>query len=142
LFEYRDGNVPDYVLLDNAGSETWRRAVYRFNIRTFQSPLINAFDCPDASVQTPNRSRSTTALQALSLMNNRFPFDQSKQFAARVTSLVGDDPVKQAITAYRLALLRDPTESQRTAAAKFIRAHGLFSLCRVLLNTNEFLYVF
>jgi len=142
LFEYRDGNVPDYVLLDNAGSETWRRAVYRFNIRTFQSPLMNAFDCPDASVQTPNRSRSTTALQALSLMNNRFPFDQSKQFAARVTSLVGDDPVKQAITAYRLALLRDPTESQRTAAAKFIRAHGLFSLCRVLLNTNEFLYVF
>jgi hypothetical protein len=142
LFRYRDGNVPDYILLDEPGKETWRRSVYRFNIRTFQSPLMSAFDCPDASVQTPKRNYSTTALQALSLMNNRFTFQQSQHFAARVTAKAGMDPGKQANVAYRLALLREPTEDQRRQAVSFIQQHGLFSLCRVLLNTNEFLYAF
>ncbi|MBT6153678.1 MAG: DUF1553 domain-containing protein [Planctomycetaceae bacterium] len=142
LFRYRDGNVPDYILLDEPGPETWRRSVYRFNIRTFQSPLMSAFDCPNASVQTPKRNFSTTALQALSLMNNRFTFQQSQYFAARVTAEAGEDPSKQANVAYRLALLREPTKSQRRQAVSFIENHGLFSLCRVLLNTNEFLYAF
>jgi hypothetical protein len=142
LFLYRDGNVPDYVLLDEPGAETWRRSVYRFNIRTFQSPLMSAFDCPDASVQTPKRNYSTTALQALSLMNNRFTFQQSQHFATRVTAMAGEGLGKQVDVAYRLALLREPTEDQRRQAVSFIQNHGLFSLCRVLLNTNEFLYAF
>jgi len=33
-------------------------------------------------------------------------------------------------------------EPKRQAASGFVREHGLLSLCRVLLNTNEFLYVF
>ena len=103
---------------------------------------MSAFDCPNASVQTPKRNFSTTALQALSLMNNRFTFQQSQYFAARVTAEAGEDPSKQANVAYRLALLREPTKSQRRQAVSFIENHGLFSLCRVLLNTNEFLYAF
>ncbi|MCH7990389.1 MAG: DUF1553 domain-containing protein, partial [Planctomycetes bacterium] len=114
----------------------------RFNIRTFQSPLMSAFDCPDPSVQTPSRDHSTTALQALSLMNNQFIFGQSRHFAARVTKMAGHDSRKQAVAAYRLALLRDPTEKQLQQAVEFVNEHGLFSLCRALLNSNEFLYVF
>ncbi|MCH7688113.1 MAG: DUF1553 domain-containing protein [Planctomycetes bacterium] len=142
LFDYRDGNVPDYRLLENPGPGTFRRAVYRFNIRTFQSPLMSAFDCPNPSVQTPKRDQSTTALQALSLMNNQFVFQQSRHFASRVTAMAGNDSRNQAVTAYRLALLRDPTEKQLRQAVEFINEHGLFSLCRALINSNEFLYVF
>ena len=142
VFRYRDGNVPDYVLLDEFGPETWRRSLYRFNIRSFQAPLMSVFDCPDASVQTPDRASSTTALQALSLMNNPFVFEQARQFASRVERLADDDPQVQATQAYRLALGRDPTGQERRDAAAFIRRQGLFAFCRVLLNTNEFLYVF
>jgi mono/diheme cytochrome c family protein len=141
LFQYRDGNVPDYLLLDKAGPETWRRAVYMFNIRTFHEPLMTVFDCPDPSVQTPRREQSTTALQALSLMNNTFTFEQTQHFADRVTTAAGAAPEKQATAAYRLTFGRDPTPQETARAVEFITKHDLFSLCRVLLNSNEFLYV-
>ena len=141
LFEYRDGNVPDYVLLDSAGPASWRRAVYMFNIRTFQSPLLSAFDCPDPSVQTPKRVQSVTALQALSLLNNRFLLEHSNLAAQRVAAEAGTAALDQASIAYRVVLARDPTDEQRQTAAHFIGEHGLENLCRVLLNTNEFLYV-
>lgn len=143
LFEYRDGNVPDYLLVENSGPDTWRRAVYMFNIRTFHEPLMTVFDCPDPSVATPRRDRSTTALQALSLMNNAFVFDQARHFAERIQRAVGLDatPQSKAVQAYRYALARDPTEAETETGAEFVAQHGLLSLCRVLLNTNEFLYV-
>jgi mono/diheme cytochrome c family protein len=142
LFEYRDGNVPDYVLLERPGPETFRRAVYMYNIRTFQPPLLAAFDCPDPSVQTPRRASSTTALQALSLMNNHFSFEQAGYFADRVRGAAGEQPEAQATAAFRLALQRDPTAAELKTTSDFIRRHGLTSLCRVLFNMNEMLYVF
>lgn len=141
LFEYRDGNVPDYVLLDRTGPETWRRAVYMFNIRTFREPLLSAFDCPDPSISTPVRQRSTTALQALSLMNNPFMHEQSRFFAERVTAEAGHDTRERIGRAYRLALTRPPTNVELERAEVFVHEHGLAAFCRVLLNANEFLYV-
>lgn len=143
MFHYRDGNVPDYLLLEKPGPETWRRGVYMFNIRTFQEPLMSVFDCPDPSVQTPRRGQSTTALQALSLMNNPFVFDQSRALAERATSLAGPQAsVEQQVQmAYRLAYARDPIAAETENAVGFVKQADLFSLCRVLLNSNEFLYV-
>ncbi len=143
MFNYRDGNVPDYQLLEKPGRETWRRGVYMFNIRTFQEPLMSVFDCPDPSVQTPRRGQSTTALQALSLMNNPFVFDQSRALAERVIRVAGQQAsVEQQVqSAYRLAYARDPLPGETNGAVEFIKQADLFSLCRVLLNSNEFLYV-
>jgi len=142
LFRYVDGNVPEYLRLENPGPETWRRAVYTYNIHTFDSPLMRAFDCADATIQVPKRVNSVTALQALSLMNNRFVFEQSGFFAKRVATAAGSRPQDQVTAAYRAALLRDPAVHEQKAAVEFVRQHGLLSLCRVLLNTNEFLYVY
>ena len=143
LFHYRDGNVPDYQLLEQPGPETWRRGVYMFNIRTFQEPLMSVFDCPDPSVQTPRRGQSTTALQALSLMNNPFIFDQSQALAERVTKLAGPQaaPEQQVQRLYQFVYARDPGPGETAAAVDFIKQTDLFSLCRVMLNSNEFLYV-
>ena len=143
MFHYRDGNVPDYLLLEKPGPETWRRGVYMFNIRTFQEPLMSVFDCPDPSVQTPRRGQSTTALQALSLMNNPFVFEQSQALAAGAVREAGPQgSVEQQVQAvYRLVYARDPIPAETTGAREFIKQADLFSLCRVLLNSNEFLYV-
>ena len=142
LFTYLDGNVPDYVLLEKPGPQTWRRSVYRYNIRTFSSPLMSAFDCPDPSISTPSRSRSTTPLQSLSLLNNHFVVEQAGFLAERVRNGAGDDPLAQVDAAYRLVLLRGPAGAERDRAGAFVRDHGLAAFCRVLLNSNEFLYVF
>ena len=142
LFRYIDGNVPEYVLLKKPGRESWRRAIYMFNIHTFDSPLMRAFDCADATIQVPTRGHSVTALQALSLMNNRFVFEQADLFAKRVSRAAGKQPEQPVVKAYQIALLRTPNKKELEAATEFVNKHGLFSLCRVLLNTNEFLYVY
>jgi hypothetical protein len=131
------------VLLGNPGPETWRRAVYMFNIRTFHEPLMTVFDCPDASVQTPRREQSTTALQALSLMNNGFVFEQALRFADRAEQLAGVNASSRDLVqaAFRLAFARDARPEELADGAAFIDSTDLFSLCRVLLNSNEFLYV-
>ena len=143
FFTYRDGNVPDYVLIEKPGPQTWRRSVYRYNIRTFGAPLMTAFDCPDPSVSTPSRSSSTTPLQALSLLNNHFVIEQSQFIAGRIGARGGGvEASEQVGAAYQLVLLRDPTDAERERAVRFVRQHGLAGLCRVLVNSNEFLYVF
>lgn len=148
LFEYRDGNVPDYILVNRSDPSTWRRAVYMYNIRTFREPLLAAFDCPDPSVQTPMRQQSTTALQALSLLNNSFIVEQSGYFADRIRGSNGREaeaqdsgPAKQVEKAYELAFGRLPGAEESARAQQFVAQHGLEAFCRVLLNTNEFLYV-
>ncbi len=108
MFNYRDGNVPDY-LLGKAGTGTWRRGVYMFNIRTFQEPLMSVFDCPIPRYN-PRRGQSTTALEALSLMNNPFVFDQSRALAERATKLAGPQPSPEKLVQriYELVYARDP----------------------------------
>jgi hypothetical protein len=59
--------------------------------------------------------------------------------AARVRREAGTDPAKQVACAFTLALGRAPDPGEGQAAA-LVRAQGLASLCRVLMNTNEFLY--
>ena len=90
---------------------------------------------------TPSRTQTTTPLQALSLLNNMFVLEQADCFAERVTFESGSEPASQVRHAFRLALVREPSWAELEAAVEFVGEHGLGSLCRVLFNSNEFLYV-
>ena len=89
------------------------------------------------------------APQALALLNNQFVHEQSLALAQRVKNDAGDDPTRQVERAWWLALSRAPSESERQAALAHLEAQsrsadapqGLASLCHVLLNLNEFIYV-
>jgi Protein of unknown function (DUF1553) len=135
----------NYVVVFNPrkdlGSDTFRRMVYQFKPRSQPDPTFGVFDCPDGGLVAPKRNASTTALQALNLLNSRVILDQSARFAARLTREAGPDSVDQASRGFRLAFGRDPTDSERQAAAALIRQHGTPALCRALFNANEFLYV-
>jgi hypothetical protein len=48
---------------------------------------------------------------------------------------------EQVNHAVELAWLREPTGRERRDFAAFARAHGLAAFCRLLLNSNEFLFV-
>ena len=133
-------NSTFYTLTDPLGPEYNRRTVYRMNINSAKSPLLDAFDCPDPSVKTPRRSTTTTPLQALGLMNNRFVLRQAKHFAQRVRGAAKGDTAAEVAWAYRLAFGRQPRADEAARAVKLVGEHGLESLCWVLLNASEFLY--
>jgi hypothetical protein len=48
---------------------------------------------------------------------------------------------EQVRAAFRLVLLREPTDPERAGFAALAARHSLAAVCRVLLNSNEFLFV-
>ncbi|HEU5431350.1 MAG TPA: DUF1553 domain-containing protein, partial [Thermomicrobiales bacterium] len=89
---------------------------------------------------TPARNTSVTALQALAMLNNRFVVRQSEHFAARAAAL-GGALTEQIAAVYELALGRPPTEKESAALAVYAAEHGLANVCRLILNSNEFMFV-
>jgi hypothetical protein len=132
-------NSTFYELTDRDEPEFNRRTVYRMNVNSAKSPFLDAFDCPDPSVKAPLRSTTTTPLQALGLMNNAFVQRQARYFAALVKAEA--EPAAQVSLAYRVALGRPPTQEESVAAATLVREQGAETLCWVLLNSSEFLYL-
>jgi hypothetical protein len=84
---------------------------------------------------------TTTPLQALALLNDSFMLRMADAFAARVQSEAGTDVASQIRRAHLLAYSRDALPDEISLAEPFIRDHGLPAFCRVLFNSNEFLYV-
>lgn len=123
------------------GPEEWRRMIYVTKVRMAQDATFGAFDCPDAGQSQPKRPRSTTAIQALSLFNSHFVNQQAALMAARLKKEAGDDPAKQIQRAFALTFQRLPDAAEKEVCGKLVQDHGMAALCRVLLNSNEFLFV-
>jgi mono/diheme cytochrome c family protein len=129
----------DYLAYDVDSPGSQRRSVYRFLFRTLPDPFMDALDCPDASQFAPVRSTSVTALQALAMLNDRFVVRQSEHFAARVAS--AGDLRAQVGRAFLLALGRPPTEKESALLSSYAARHGMANACRLLFNSNEFMFV-
>jgi hypothetical protein len=115
--------------------------IYMTKVRMEQDSVFGLFDCPDAATSVPQRSRSTTPLQALNLFNSTFLLQQADLFAKRLKTERPDDLPSQVARAYELCYARPPTADETEAAATFVRQFGLPALCRALLNSNEFLFI-
>jgi hypothetical protein len=144
-FKLDDGNPPVTPVLDYAGFDAespanFRRSIYRFIFRTVPDPFMDALDCPDASQLTPSRVESATALQALAMWNNHFVLSQSRHVVERVARQL-NDPEKQIEAAFRLILERPPSRSELRELRPFVKQAGLENACRVLFNSNEFIFV-
>ena len=142
LFEPNANYARNWIAKDDFSAVDYRRMVYALKLRMEHDAIFGAFDCPDAGQVMPARGRSTTPIQALNLYNSGFLLDQAGRFAERVEeSAKSEDPAKLADEAFLLAFGRtcDPTE--REEAAYLTKEHGLVSLCRALLNSNEFLFL-
>lgn len=139
-FTFREFNSIFYTLIDAIGPEFNRRTLYRMWLRASRPHLLNVFDCPDPSATTPSRAVTTTPAQSLSLMNNSFVLRMSDHFAERVKASVDTGPSTQIHRLFALAYGRPPSADEVEAGQKFAEEHGLPSLCRVVFNSNEFLY--
>jgi mono/diheme cytochrome c family protein len=138
---YSHKNSWVYDPADHEGADFNRRSIYRTWARGSRDPLLTTFDCPDPSASAPVRGVTTTPLGALSLMNTSFVLRMADLWAARLEREAGPNPAAQIRRAYQLAFGRDPKSEELALTAAFLQRNGLPALCRVLLNSNEFLYV-
>ncbi len=138
--------------------ESSRRSVYVFAKRTLRLPELDLLDLADSNASCDARPASTTAPQALTLLNGDFTTQQARHLAARLAREAATDRERVRL-AYRLALSREPTakesarvlafladqarliESESPAPPKDAAQQALASFCVVLLNASEFVYL-
>src|SRR6185436_10898530 len=103
-------------------------------------PFMDCMDSADPSLLTPRRNTTITALQALALLNDPFVLKQTEHFAERI-SRTSDHPSQQIEAAYQLALNRPPRPEEAKLLVAYAKKHGLSNLCRLIFNSNEFLFI-
>jgi hypothetical protein len=142
-FAFKDDHSPvyDYTKFDVDSPAACRRSIYRFIVRSVPDPLMDTLDCPDASLLAPRRNTTLTALQALSLLNNPFVVRQAEHLAARATAQTANDLSAQVAIAFELAISRLPTPEEHKTLTDYATRHGLANACRVIFNSNEFVFV-
>ncbi|MEY2408392.1 MAG: hypothetical protein QOF48_1062 [Verrucomicrobiota bacterium] len=139
----------------NAVYETPRRSVYLMQQRIKKHPFLELFDGADPNSSTAERGVTTTPLQALFTMNDRFAHTLAAAFAGRLQRERPSDP-SRVERAYQLTFARRPTGIEMSEALRFLdrarhstalaeseaaerRAWG--SYARVLLGSNEFIFL-
>ncbi|MGB8852692.1 MAG: PSD1 and planctomycete cytochrome C domain-containing protein [Pirellulales bacterium] len=140
-FKPEGGGVAVYEPKQSWGRPDWRRMIYMTRIRVAKDAVFGVFDCPDFVQDQPRRLRSTTALQSLSLLNSPFVVEQATFLAERIARESSGSPADQVRRLFRLAFQRPPTEDESLACVALAAEHGMPAVCRMLLNTNELLFI-
>ncbi len=150
----------------NDASSRARRSVYIYVKRTLMVPMLETFDYTNTAESLGDRPVTTVAPQALLLLNSEFMQEQARALAARIIREARADQNVQVERAFRLALLRGPTDNERKTAQhllerqyerfrslprpegnnqppgdELLKEQALGSLCLVMLNLNEFMYI-
>jgi mono/diheme cytochrome c family protein len=138
------------------GYATPRRSVFLPVVRSAVYDVLQTLDFPDPSVPNGQRVATTIPTQALLLLNSKLADQTAEAFAKAVLATEGDDAAC-AREAYRRAYGRTPTagelekvlaylkKSEEAADPKLSgndrRLLAWRGLCRVLLASNEFVFV-
>jgi hypothetical protein len=124
-----------------------------FAKRNLRYPLLEIFDLPDMHNSCPQRSVTTTAPQALALLNGEFALERARQWSERLLAEHGTDLDALVRAAYAEAFARAADDEQVRAAREFLDRQAeaiggatsspaaLADFCHAILNSNEFLYV-
>lgn len=131
-------------------TEQRRRSIYAFARRNARHPIFDLFDRPDALTSCFRRERSTTAPQALLLMNSEFSQSMAASLAAQAQEKNGSDPASlipwilercysRKASAEEIMLGKAFLEGQTALTPSF--GEALADYCLAVLNTNEFIYI-
>ena len=101
---------------------------------------MDALDFPDAAQLAPTRPFSASPLQSLALLNNDFVLHHCTVFATRLENLAPTNKARVG-AAFKLVFQRTASDAEREEFAAYADRHGLPAMCRILFNSNEFLFV-
>jgi hypothetical protein len=97
------------------GSDLYRRALYTYWKRSLPYPSMHTFDAPSREICTSYRSRTTTPLQSLVLMNDPAYVEAARALGQRIMTRCKDKSLRDQITyAFRLTLARKPNDQELT----------------------------
>lgn len=132
-----------------------RRSVYLPARRSKPVAFLSAFDAPSPDPNCDRRNATTTAPQALMLLNSEFVRKQAGHLATAIQAAADPSPEGRIRAAWLRTYLREPTDDEARLAAGFLQQQArhlagtakdpelaaLTNLCQQLLASNEFLYV-
>jgi Protein of unknown function (DUF1553)/Protein of unknown function (DUF1549)/Planctomycete cytochrome C len=105
---------------ENEGPERYRRGLYILFQRRYPYPELVTFDAPDSLNSCPRRDRSTTPLQALTLLNDPVFFEAAQALAIRLlqekTGAAGD----RIDYAYLICLGRAPSSAEKERMVQYL----------------------
>jgi hypothetical protein len=101
-----------------------RRSVYVFARRNLRLPLLESFDMPDMHNSCCLRANTTTAPQALALLNSEFTLEQARHWTGKLLSeyCECEDETSLIRSAYETVYGRAPAEPELAAALGFVEA--------------------
>ena len=133
-----------------------RRTVYLPVVRSAVYDVLQTLDFPDPSVPAGQRPTTVVPTQALLMLNGGLVDRAAEAFAKSLLAAPGDDPAR-VVEAYRRAFGRAPTTAELDRVATYLtrseaaadptlapaerRLRAWRGLCRVLLASNEFVFV-
>ena len=132
---------------ESKGEDKYRRALYTVSHRSVPYPQMAMFDAPDGLVSCSRRTRSTTALQALTLLNDPVFVEAAQALAARVLRERAQAGLQERIDhLFALTLSRAPLPKERDRLTAYYVKRGpageidkWTGLGSIVLNLDEFL---
>jgi hypothetical protein len=97
-----------------------RRTIYTKVLRNSRDPLLEAFDAPETFSSAPSRNSTTTATQALLMINGRWPLERAQSFARRLRATGGETNTDLVRSAYRIAFGRVPSPEELARGVAFL----------------------
>ena len=119
--------------------DTSKRSVYVMQKRNRRTRFFSLFDGADPNASTPVRDVTIVPTQALFFLNDPILHSSAEKLAARLATLPTER--ERIELAYGTVFGRPPTEDQIVDAGEFLRENSWAAYCRVLLSSNEFLFV-
>jgi hypothetical protein len=136
---------------DERPEDRRRRSIYVLAKRNLRYPLFDAFDLPDMHNSCSRRLNTTTAPQALILLNGELSLGRAREWSRRLLARWGEDKARLVAAAYAGAWGRLAGPEEVRIGLRFLeRAAGLTGkspasaledFCHAVMNTNEFAYL-
>jgi len=123
----------------STGRDQWRRSIYVFWKRAALHPVFGAFDAPSREFCVVRRTRTTTPLQALTMLNEPQFVAAARGLARRMIAVTGT--AARIDLGWRMCLARLPVAAERAAVTTFaeagLRRYRADPAAAALLNGGE-----
>lgn len=110
-------NTKNYVR--DKGQRLYRRSLYVYWKRTSPHPMMILFDAPDRESSCVRRSRTSTSLQSLGLLNETQRIEMARRLAERLAKEAKNDQARMDLL-FTLVASRPPSDAERKACDQLL----------------------